>query len=630
MIAQVLPLIRLPKSLGVFTYRVPLDLTKKICIGQLATINFREKNIYGLIIGLDKKHQKIKFQLKPINKIIAPNVLVTLNQIKLIDFIAKTYGLSPGLVAKSLVPEIPRKHKNIKTFPPEADQPLAEKQKNSQSLFWYQDEKDVLNLIKEKCAAVLNNKKQMLILVPEINLIDKIIKESGLKENQIIKIHSRLKKTEYFKDWQKILTGQAKIIIGTKIAVLLPFNNLQIIIVFNEHDWNHKQSDINPRYDVRVIAKWLAKNYGSELILATPAPAVETYFKNKIKIQEHFSSVILAQARISWIFCERRDPRLHGEVFIVDLNQERLAGNYSFISDKLLDKIKEKLEAKQKIFLFHNRTGFAKFIICHDCQYVFQCPKCETTLNYETKNKRLTCNYCGYEEDMPPLCPKCAGADIKFKSAGVQKIKSELVKLLPETNIIAMEKTSKDIDVNNINIVIGTKFALNKINLKNFGLIAFINFDQLLNITDFRASEKAYQLFYELKCQNQTADFLIQTNTQENNVIKSIAQDNPALFYEPELKIRAELNYPPACQLIKLTSQNKTAKNAENELKKTAQKIKEKFQKIEILGPVANTPYKVRGLYKYHLLLKIDLKLNMEQILTIVPDNIIIDVNPEK
>jgi len=636
MIAQILPLLRMPKSLGVFSYTVPLELQKQIKQGQIVKINFRHKTSQGLIVGFQAQKKKISFKLKEIEKIITPEPIITATQIDLINFISDYYGLAKGLVARSLVPMVSKKqyfikiqkHKNTKTLKHTSTKIIL--------LYWYNDEEQIINLIKEKSKQVLKNKNQILILVPEINLIDKISQGTNLNTNKVVKIHSHLKKTEYFSAWQKILNRESAVIIGTKIAAFLPFKNLEKIIIFKEEDWNHKQSDINPRYDAQEIAKWLAKKYGSELILTTPAPKVETYYFSVIipaqacPTYRSFELVEISKINAKTFNTRGPCPREADKLVLIDLKQEKLAGNYSLVSDKLLEKIKEKLTFNQKIFLFHNKIGFAKFISCNDCGHVFQCPNCEISLNYEIKNKQLFCSQCNYREDVPPFCPKCSGADIKFKSAGVQKIKSELIKFLPNAKIFTLEKISKNHEFQNYDIIIGTKFALNKIDFKNFNLIAFINFDQLLYISDFRASEKAYQLFYEIMTQNPNADFFIQTNGLENHVIKSISQNNPNIFYNEELKLRQNFEYPPFCQLIKLTAQHKKEKEAKIILKKTESLLKKQWPELEILGPIANIPHKLRGNYKYHLILKISNNFSLKKILTIIPDNIIIDVNPEK
>ncbi len=639
MIAQIIPLLKLPASLDFFSYTVPLELENVISLGQIVAIDFGHKKINGLIIGLENKKPIYHFKLKKIIKIVTLLPIINAKQIELIKFIAQSTGSSLTGLAKTLVPNLPKKNLKYAStclLARQGNQKKNIKIKNNKKkaqLLWYRDISEVENLIKEKIKLALKNKEQILILIPEISLIKKIIINCSVKEKDVAIVHSQIKKSDYFQTWQNVLNNKNKIIIGTKIAVFLPFVNLKHLIILNAESWNHKQSEANPRFDARDVAEWLAENFGAELVLTTTAPNLETYNLAVIPVKAGIQKKKFAN-KIKFLGSRfREDDKKGGNigpkavVSIVNLKNERQGGNYNPISDKLLANIKEKLNNKQKIFLFHNRIGFAKLVNCQDCEYVFKCPKCANNLAYENKKKQLVCSWCKYHEDMSPFCPKCSGININFKGAGTQKVKSELQKLLPEAKILELDKLEHKTTAD-YQIIIGTRFVINKIDLKEFALIAFINFDQLLNIGDFRAEEKAYQLFYNIFSAHNNADFVLQTNIPENLVIQSIKENKPEIFYNSELQTRQDFNYPPFSQLVKFIATDKKELLVKNSLKKISEFIKNIDEKIELLGPLPDTHQNKN--FKFNLIAKIPLDITLDKILNNLPKNVMLDINPEK
>jgi len=617
MIVNIIPAIRLPRSTQTYSYSVPVELQKSIKIGQIIEINFRGKNISGIVIG--KELKKTKYKLKEINKILFPESLITNSQIKLIKHIAESAESAQGTVANSLVPKVPKRFKiqdlrfkNIK-----------KNKKYKKELFWYQNENELFELLKEK----IKIKKQVLILVPEIEMIDKVVNKLGLKEKDYIKNDSKIAMGKYFKNWLDILSGKNKIIIGTKISVLLPFSNLEKIIIYNEHDWDHKQSDINPRYDARDITEWLAHEHKCKLVLTTPAPSIEQFYEHQKSNTKSLPAVVQLSCKVA------RDEGAKAGRRIIDLRKEREKGNYTFLSDDLIHNIKANLAQNKKTFIFHNRKGLANFITCHDCGYVFKCPECNISLAYHSNDKKLHCHHCKFKQDTFPMCPKCQGPNIKFRGQGVDRIKSELEKEFGKAKITIIDKTIKqfsNLAIKQFDIVIGTEYVLNKLNFNSFDLISFTNFDQILNHPDFRAQEKAYQLFYEIKSQAPDADYIIQTQDIENIVLQSIIQNNPEIFYKQELSNRKELNYPPFAKIVKLIYKDKKEKKAIYNSKRLSLDLKNKLKDVEVLGPFENYPKKEFGKYKYNIIIKMPLDFDLQKIIKLVPNNFVIDVNPEK
>jgi len=634
MIAEIIPAIRLPRNLAVFSYNVPEDLEQDIKIGQIVEINFRNKNVSGLIIKM-KKNNKHNKKLKNINKILHNSSLITKNQVNLIYKIAKYYAASPAVVTKSFLPDIPKKNINkIKNFK------INKKNKYTKKLFWWTNlnerNKKYLKIIKK------NKNKQILILVPEIEMIGKLIKNLKLNNNKnIFKTHSRLtSKIDYFKNYLDILFGKPKIIIGTKISIILPFTNLGAIIINDEHNWNHKQSDINPRFDSRKVAEWICQQEKAQLILSTPAPSLEAYNQFHTDFSQGLHTGFPPDGRAGSQGQEKTSSKegletsskegLKNNIKIINLKQEQDKGNYSVLSDNLLSNIETAMRDKEQVFLLHNRKGMAGFMYCDDCKYIFKCPECDVLLVYYNQTKKIHCHHCGIKVDIPPLCPKCAGPNIKFKSKGIEDVAIKIKKLFPDKNIISISKENNILN-NKANIIIGTEFALVKIDFSKINLIAFINFDQLLNIPDFRTTEKAYQKVFELITKNNNINLLMQTYHEDNIILKSLKQNNPEIFYKQELEMRKLFNYPPFIKLVKIIFQDKSNSRAFYLSDLLVKKIKDLKLNLEILGPLSAYPRKVRGKFRYNIIIKIkNNKLNLNKLYNIIPQDFIIDVDPEK
>ncbi|MFH1610578.1 MAG: primosomal protein N' [Patescibacteria group bacterium] len=618
MIVEVIPTIRLPRNIGIFSYNVSKTMEQDIQIGQIVDINFRNRNVKGLVVkiqdtrhpvkfhnGAGKTQKKAKFQipnLKNINKILYPQPLITENQIDLIQKISEYYAVSPSVVARSFVPSIPKKAKiDVKKYKAE------KRNRQIKELFLWTNlnerDKKYLEIIKR------NKDKQILILVPEIEQIDKMVKDLDLDEKNVFKVHSRLtSKVKYFKEWLDILSGKPKIVIGTKMSIVLPFTNLSTIILDSEHDWNHKQSDINPRYDSRKVAEWIAEKQKSRLIYSTSSPSME--------ISNSFKNTKLKKFNTK-------------EFKIIDLNQEQEKGNYSFLSEDLISNIDETLKNKKQVFLLHNRKGLAGFVECEDCKYVFVCPECNISLVYYNETKKIHCHHCGFSTDVSPLCPKCSGPNIKFKSKGVEDIANKIKNIFKDKNILTLSKEDKKKNLDDVDILIGTQFALQKLDFKKIGLISFINFDQLIKYPDFRTEEKAFQMVSSLLAITQDTKFIIQTHSPDHIIFQSLKRNNLDMFYRSELKTRKELNYPPFSELVKIIFQDKSNSKAFFLSDQLVKKIKNKKLDLEILGPLPAYPRKVRGKFRYNIIIKIN-KKKLKDIYDLVPSDFVIDVDPEK
>ena len=403
------------------------------------------------------------------------------------------------------------------------------------------------------------------MLVPEISLtpqtVNRFIARFG--EENIAILHSKLSVGERFDQWNKIKRGEAKIVIGARSAIFAPLSNLGLIIIDEEHDQSYK-SETTPRYHTKEIARYLARQNNICLILGSATPDLNTYYKAKegdISILE---------------LTKRANNASLPTVEITDLRRELEQGNKTMISGKLHQAIKQNLQDKKQTILFLNRRGFSTFIMCRDCGHTIKCKHCNITLTYHANVKKLKCHYCGYEQNVVTVCPECKSENIRYFGAGTQKLEEQIHLMFPEASTIRMDvdtvtkKNSHEEILNkfkneNIDILIGTQMVVKGHHFPNVTLVGVIAADSSLNIDDFRANEKTFQILTQVAGragrENVQGRVIIQTYNPDNFSIECAKEQNYLKFYNTEIAIRKQLKYPPFCDIIVIgvSAENKQA-----------------------------------------------------------------------
>ncbi len=611
-IISVIPATKIPlPAPQILTYFSAQELPK----GGLVSVPVHKRKATGIVVECQKINgqkmalRKADFELRGISKIINPLPFITEKQLQLADWMAKYYYCSLGASVKLLLPA------KIQNSKPKTSQPSSQK----------------------------------LILAPEISFIEKIARQNKIKNYATL--HSNQTDKQYDENWQKIKTGEAKIIIATRMALFAPFQNLKEIIVENEHDDLYKSRQ-TPRYHARETAMKLAKIWNAKITLKSPTPSIETsWLSEKKKIL-----LITPSAK-------RQAPSK-----IVDLRNELKEKNFSIFSRFLQEKIESALAKKQQIILFINRRGSSTSLLCRDCGFVPRCPNCDVPFIYHLSPVQFRCHHCGHAELPPVLCPQCLGTRIKYLGTGTQKVEIEFKNLFPDVSVarfdsdtlslpasaisarppvipapssvipaqagIHADKLIADFNSKKIQVLIGTQIIFNKITKKS-PLIALMLADTLLYLPDFRSNERTFQTINHLKNLS-SKDFIIQTYSPENKAIQYAAKNDQKSFYQEEISARETLSYPPFSQLIKLTFQHKNAKKTESEAKILSEKLKRQISlipyssPISILGPSPAFISKIKGRYAWQIVLKskiTDLKLR-NKILSIIPPNWIIDIDP--
>ena len=346
----------------------------------------------------------------------------------------------------------------------------------------------------------LEEEKTAILLVPEISLtpqmLDRFIARFGKEE--IAVLHSKLSIGERHDEWERIREGKAKIVIGARSAIFAPMEKIGIIILDEEHDSSYK-SEANPKYDAKEVAKKIAKQSKCPLVLGSATPDIKTYY---LASKEKKDIELLTLTK-------RANQSSLPEVQVVDLKQELVNGNRSMLSMDLYRAIEENIKQKKQTILFLNRRGYSTFIMCRNCGYTVKCKNCNISLTYHSYEKKLKCHYCGYEEKMVTICPECHSDKIRYFGTGTQKLEQEIHKQFPEAKTIRMDvdtvtkKNSHEEILNrfrkeNIDLLIGTQMVVKGHHFPKVTLVGVIAADSSLNIDDYRANERTFQILTQV------------------------------------------------------------------------------------------------------------------------------------
>lgn len=406
---------------------------------------------------------------------------------------------------------------------------------------------------------VIKNGKSAILLVPEISLtpqmLDRFIGRFG--KDKIAVLHSKLSIGERHDEWIRIKEEKSKIVIGARSAIFAPVKNLGIIIIDEEHDSSYK-SESSPRYNAKEIAEKICKENNIPLILGSATPDINTFYRTNLENIDDRKITLLKLTK-------RANNSSLPKVKIVDLKKELAIGNKTMFSTLLHKLIEENLKNKHQTILFLNRRGYSTFIMCRECGYTMKCPNCNISLTYHSFQNKLKCHYCGHEENPVNICPNCGSTKIRYFGTGTQKIEEEVKKEFPEASIIRMDvdtvskKNSHEEILNkfkkeNIDILIGTQMVVKGHHFPNVTLVGVIEADSSLNIDDFRANERTFQILTQVAGragrEQLPGKVVVQTYNPNSFAIELSKGQNYDLFYKTEIELRKQLNYPPFCDII--------------------------------------------------------------------------------
>lgn len=458
-----------------------------------------------------------------------------------------------------------------------------------------------MNLIEK----VLDDKKQAIVLVPEISLTPQLVnifrKRFG---NDIAILHSGLSNGEKYDEWRKIERKEVNVVIGARSAIFAPFTNLGIIIIDEEHSSTYKQEN-NPKYSAIDIALWRAKKYNIPLILGSATPSIESYTR---ALQNIYTLLIM----------KNRVNNNYPKTILVDMKDEIKKGN-RIISTVLDEKIKDRLEKNEQIIILLNRRGYTTITTCKNCGYTDKCPHCDIPLTYHKTSNMMRCHYCGYAHKMITICPECKSESIDNFGMGTQKLESilndkyaaRIIRMDQDTTTTkgSHEQIINDFKNHKYDILIGTQMISKGLDFPNVTLVGVINGDASLNIPDFRSAERTFQLLNQVAGRSGRGvlpgEVIIQGfNVDHYSIVKACNNDYIG-FYNEELKIRKVLKYSPYYNLCLIKIKSKNYNEALTESNKIIKHLKDKnIENTIVLGPTPALIPKINDIYNIQIIIK--------------------------
>ena len=448
--------------------------------------------------------------------------------------------------------------------------------------------------------------KTAMVLVPEIVLTPQMMRKfSSYFGSRVAMLHSSLKMTERYDQWKRIRRGEVDVVLGTRSALFAPLKNLGLIIMDEEQEGSYQSENV-PRYDAREVAKYLCVREKAALVFGSATPTVETAWAAE---QGSYQKALLRR---------RYNENALPEVLIADLRQEILNGNPGLISTPLRQELERNLAAGEQSILFLNRRGSSRMLLCGECGYVPQCPRCSTAMTYHSANGRLMCHYCGHSEPAADTCPECGGW-MKHVGAGTQKVEEELRELFPEAGILRMdadttagghEEILQTFERERVPILLGTQMVAKGLDFENVTLVGVLSADISLYVDNYRAAERTFSLLTQVVGRagrgGKTGRAVIQTYTPGNDVIRCAARQDYDAFYESEIRMRRLRRYPPFADLFTVT----VSGTEEGRVLRAAVSVRETLRQLcrrpelaagepEVLGPAPAPVVKVNNRFRY-------------------------------
>ncbi|MEA2105642.1 MAG: primosomal protein N' [Bacteroidota bacterium] len=473
--------------------------------------------------------------------------------------------------------------------------------------------------------------KQVLYLLPEIALTAQIINRlKSVFGNRVGIYHSKFNDGERVEVYQNVLKSTKEshydIILGVRSSLFLPFSNLGLIIIDEEHENTYKQYDPAPRYNARDTAIVLAQIHHAKVLLGTATPSIESYFNAKtdkyglVELNSRFQEIKLPEIILSDTLNARKKKQMK-----------------SHFSPILLDNIKQSLENNEQIILFQNRRGFAPFLECETCGWIPYCTHCDVSMTYHKQHNELVCHYCGYTIKNPKVCKACGNASLTTRGFGTEKIEDEIKIFFPDAKVKRMDldSTRSKYAYENIiagfeqgktDILIGTQMISKGLDFDNVALVGILNADNMLNYPDFRAFERSYQLMAQVSGRagrkNKQGKVIIQTSHPEHQILQFVLDNKYQEMYKSQLFERKNFNYPPFCRLIYISIKHKKADVVDKSSNFLANNLKKIFGK-RVLGPESPVISRIQNMYIKKILIKIERQRSFKKAKKLLDEQII-------
>ena len=615
-----------------FHYRIPAKLQTQAAPGKRVMVPFGPRHLMGYITGLASSSPFGK--TKALESILDEEPVLRPDLLELTRWMAEVYQAGWGeTIAAALPGPLRRARTQMKPRDKEEPPPAAPSLPFKLTAEQQRALEAVLEPIQSKTHEVfllygitssrktevylqaiqhvLDQGRDSIVLVPEISLTPQAIErfQGRFGPEKVAVLHSGMLESRRLQEWNRIRSGEARVVVGARSAVFAPVRSLGLIVVDEEHEPSYKQDD-TPRYHAREAAAQRAKISGAVVILGSATPSLETYY------------AATAGSRIRLLrLQERIDEVPLPEVTIVDMREQIASGRRSRIfSRPLEDGLAKALTAQQQGILFLNRRGFATFAHCRKCGHVLRCDNCQISLTYHIATKKMVCHSCHASTEVPDLCPVCKGDYVRFQGTGTEKVESELARLLPQARIDRMDTDATQargsharilqaFSAHELDFLVGTQMIAKGLDFPKVTLVGVISADTALNLPDFRSSERTFALLTQVGGRagrgKMPGRVIVQTYAPHHYAILAAKTHDYQAFYRQEISIRKQLNLPPFCRLADLTlrcTKEMTAREGAENLAKLAKELLP--PEFQVLGPAPSPIPRLRRHYRWHILVK--------------------------
>jgi primosomal protein N' (replication factor Y) len=622
----------------IYHYSIPDDMVNKIAVGQQVLVPFGSRKEIGYVVGLVEKAEVIK--VKDILE-IKSGPLFSEQAVELAKWIANYYCSFFISALRLFMPAGEKGRESRKSNAVPAGRQVERRAKEGtipmlnapsstiNTLFSLTHEQaQAIDSIKEaidenkpekfllygvtgsgktevylqSIAHLLEKGKSAIVMVPEISLTPQMIQRFRDRfHDHAAVLHSELTEKLRRKEWERIATGEARIVLGTRSAIFAPVKELGLIVIDEEYETTYK-SDKSPRYHAREVAIKLSELNHAPVVMGSATPSLETYYKAE---SGEYQKLILPR---------RIDDRVLPPVEVIDMRTEK----EWLLSRRLREELTDTLSRGEQAILFINRRGFFTFAMCKDCGMLMTCPRCSVSLSYHSSEARMRCGRCGYATEASFTCPKCNSTTIRYFGTGTQRIEKEVGDVYPSARILRYDRDTvakkgshetffAAFAEGKADVLIGTQMVTKGLDVANVTLVGVVSADTGLNLPDFRSSEHTFQLLTQVAGRagrhHLPGKVIIQTFSPDNYVIRSAAMHDYESFYRQEIATREELGYPPFNALINLVFSGREEKKVMKSAEDIAQFL-EKRLPGQILGPVPAAISKLRGEWRCQIVIK--------------------------
>jgi primosomal protein N' (replication factor Y) len=615
---------------SLFDYKVPVKWRKEVLAGKRVWVPFGKRRLLGYVVGV--KEESAARGLKSIYSVIDKDPIISDDLMRLSEWISEYYMCSLGEAIHNAVPGAlksgktsvkQRKFDEDRSYAGTAHLEFTDEQKRAYAAMARTlDEKThecfllhgvtssgKTEIYLQLIDRALSAGRSSIVLVPEISLTPQTIERFKSRfSDKVAVVHSRLTGGMRFREFDRIRKGQARVVVGARSALFSPVKDLGVIVIDEEQEPTYKQEE-SPRYHAREVALMRARLNNAVVILGTATPSMESFYRARLGQYRYLE------------LKKRIDNRPMPRVTVVDMKEEmHRQKRLAVLSLLLKNKIKESLERKEQVILFLNRRGFSTFIMCKSCGYIVNCKRCDNSMVYHSKRDEFICHRCNKREKAYKICPACKKGYLRYFGKGTQKVESELHKHFPDAAADRMDtdatkkRGSHDAILENfkdrkLDILVGTQMIAKGLDFPQVTLVGVISADVTLNLADFRAGERTFNLLMQVGGRagrgRDPGEVVVQTFTPEHYVFKAAREHDYEDFYNREVKTRKELSFPPFTHIIRLTCRAGKEEKAEGVLSDLAKLIKSKrLSNVEVNGPFPSLIAKSRGRYSYNLMVK--------------------------